>query len=222
MKKYRCPTCGAKTISAGRRISVSFFRNLYPFQMHRVTENGGSFCYACNTSFQFRTGNLPIIMNIVRPLLAVISLALALMVRNWIMTIVFISVVLLLYPVYIIAFAFICPIMPFNTDTLRVVEERPDVRININSSKYIKNYAVYGLKFKDEINSEKFKEAFPDGMVPAEFKPNKKGSLEYDIRIINRTAVPNEILYDGAKFLVEDHDGIFIAKGKVIKSELDI
>ena len=49
-----------------------------------------------------------------------------------------------------------------------------------------------------------------------------KGSLEYYIRIINRDAVPDDILYDGAKFLVEDYDGLFIAKGTIQIADLEI
>ena len=177
MKKYRCPNCGAKTISVGRRISASLFQNLYPLKMHRVTENGGSFCYACNSSFQFRTGKLPIVMNLVRPIVTLAFLALALIMRTWIMTVAFVLIALLFYPIYIVVFAFVCPIVPFDTHSLRIEEKKPDARIDVNSGKYIKLYTVYGLKFKDETNSEKFKESFPDGLVPAMFLSNKKGSL---------------------------------------------
>ncbi len=111
--------------------------------------------------------------------------------------------------------------MPCDSDTHKILYLEPDAKATVNSSKYIKPYGVYGLKFKTETDDEKFKQAFSDGMVPVVFHPNQKGSLTYDVRIINKSAVPKELLETGSKFLVEDADGIFIAKGTIEKSELD-
>lgn len=112
-------------------------------------------------------------------------------------------------------------LMPCDSDTHKILYLEPDAKVTINFSKYIKPYGVYGLKFKTETDDEKFKQAFSDGMVPVVFHPNQKGSLTYDVRIINKSAVPKELLEAGSKFLVEDADGIFIAKGTIEKSELD-
>lgn len=84
------------------------------------------------------------------------------------------------------------------------------------------DWIYYGLKFKQGKPSEKYKEAFPDGLVPAVFHPNAKESTVCAVRIINKSAVSDDILFDGAKFSVEDNDGIFIAEGTVVKSKLDL
>ena len=112
-------------------------------------------------------------------------------------------------------------LMPCDPKTHKILDLQPNTRVIINSPKYIKPYGVYGLKFKIETTDKRFHEAFSDGLVPAVFHPNEKGSLAYNVRIINRSFVPDELLFDGAKFLVEDSDGIFIAKGTIEKSNLD-
>ena len=112
-------------------------------------------------------------------------------------------------------------LMPCDPKTHKILDLQPNTRVIINSPKYIKPYGVYGLKFKAETTDKRFHEAFSDGLVPAVFHPNEKGSLAYNVRIINRSFVPDELLFDGAKFLVEDSDGIFIAKGTIENSNLD-
>ena len=221
MKKYRCPTCGQKTISLGRRISASTVYNIHPLPSHRVYESGGAFCPMCNNQFQFNRSKIPLIFNLVRPIISIAMLILSILTLNTIVIAVTAFVIVLAYPVYIIGYAVLIPILPFDKETLSVEYPSFDARLKINFSKYIKPYGVYGLKFKTETDDEKFKQAFSDGMVPAVFHPNQKGSLTYDVHIINKSAVPKELLETGSKFLVEDADGIFIAKGTIEKSELD-
>ena len=97
----------------------------------------------------------------------------------------------------------------------------PNCKVKLNDSKYIRKMWVYGLKFETETKNVKFKERFTDGLVPAQFYPSKNGDNEFEIRIIGREFVPDEILFEGAEFLVEDIDGIFICKGKITKLDLD-
>lgn len=112
-------------------------------------------------------------------------------------------------------------VKPWDKDKRKVIMLKDNAVATINNSKYVIPYGVYGLKFKTETNDSDFKKAFPDGMVPAVFHPTSEGSLTYDVRIIKPEFVPEAVLFPGAKFLVEDYDGIFIAKGTVNKVDLD-
>ena len=113
--------------------------------------------------------------------------------------------------------------IPLEDDGARytVINTYPNSRVMIAYTNKIKPMWVYGLKFETETKNVKFKERFTDGLVPAQFYPAKDGSNEFEIRIIGKEFVPDEVLFEGAEFLVEDIDGIFICKGKVIKTELD-
>ena len=102
-----------------------------------------------------------------------------------------------------------------------LLKTSPNCRVRLNDSKYIRKMWVYGLKFSTETKNVKFKERFADGLVPAQFYPAKDGSNEFEIRIIGKEFVPDEVLFEGAEFLVEDIDGIFICKGKITKLDLE-
>ena len=97
----------------------------------------------------------------------------------------------------------------------------PNTRIKVNSDNYLKPYRVYGLKFKFDNGDGGVKEVFKDGMVPMALHPIKTADLTYDVAVYSKDALPQDIFEVGRKFLVEDADGIFIAKGTIEKSELD-
>lgn len=229
MKKYRCPHCGAKTFDS------------YPYNAHkywrtnkRVVErdNGENrfllwamTCDKCEKSSRF-SQNDPQNMLLFVAVAGATVIALAAIVgfvtksRE-----IALAIAAILSFACALLYKFIKnkdkELMPCDSDTHNILYLEPDVKVTVNFPKYIKPYGVYGLKFKTETDDEKFKQAFSDGMVPAVFHPNQKGSLTYDVRIINKSAVPKELLETGSKFLVEDADGIFIAKGTIEKSELD-
>jgi hypothetical protein len=50
--------------------------------------------------------------------------------------------------------------------------------------------------------------------VPVVFHEKKKGSNTFEVRIIGKKFVPEELLHIGSEFLVEDNDK-FICRGKV-------
>lgn len=235
MLKYRCPHCGKVAFSNGDRFYMAYIRWCTLLQ-YRYTEDGkgilsGCFCKECdelvlpNKGKNFLSGlffinricfGAPLVPLIVGGLCSVGVLHWAFVVLAWLYWLGFVVNVVWCWLTE--------PILPFTKQATifdHCSRYKADMCVALNNAKYIKPYEVYGLKFKrDDLNGE-IRETFSDGMVPVVFHPNQKGSLTYDVRIINKSAVPKELLETGSKFLVEDADGIFIAKGTIEKSELD-
>lgn len=86
----------------------------------------------------------------------------------------------------------------------------------VNCNRDIHSYWVYGIKFDKETNNVKFAERFRDGLVPVVFHEKKKGSNTFEVRIIGKKFVPEELLCPGSEFLVEDNDQ-FICRGVVTR-----
>lgn len=231
MKKYRCPHCGEKSLSIFQRLYMGYVR----LGMLRVSSGNtldGCVCNECqkvvmpliDNSF-FRLLFFPLCATYripATPVWLTTGLYLA-GVLHW----VFIPISVLycfVFLLYIIVYSLTKPLMPYDDKSGRYdryISLKPETHVSVNSSKYIKPYGVYGLKFDAETKDGKFKENFSDGMIPAVFYPKEKDSNTYDVHVINRVNVPDEILFDGAKFFVEDSDGVYVAKGTIEKIETE-
>ncbi len=212
MKQYRCPHCGAKTFSKMK---------LNNNKLYGASRGMALRCSICNQKSTYRSIGLD--KAVLALAIAAIGSALLVLLKEYgVIVQICVALASLGCPILLICFTQRDkPLMPCDSDTHKLLYFESNTKVSVNSSKYIKPYGVYGLKFKSEMDDEKFKQAFSDGMVPAVFHPNQKGSLTYDVRIINKSAVPKELLEIGSKILVEDADGIFIAKGTIENSELD-
>lgn len=232
MKKHRCPHCGERSFSLSDRMYMAYVR-IGVLWVSKANILDGCLCAKCQ-NIAMQQKNNPLIRFIFFPIMFcygypvfpifIISFLSVIDKLHWFVTLLSVAYYLA-FLVYLFIYAFAKPIVPYNKASYSLdkhIEYKAETRINVSSSKYIKPYGVYGLKLSNSTIDEKFKENFSDGLVPAVFHPNPKGSLEYYVRIINKSAVPDDVLYDGAKFLVEDYDGLFIANGTVIKSKLDI
>lgn len=96
-----------------------------------------------------------------------------------------------------------------------------NAKVSVNSARDIKAYRIYGIKFDNETQNAKFHERFRDGLVPAVFHEKKKGSNAFEVRIIGKKFVPEELLHIGSEFLVEDNDQ-FICRGTVTEIFSDV
>ena len=220
MKKYRCPHCGKKSITTKMRIHSSFMLGGGSYGYQQAYKVKCPECDGlCEPSCLSTAGR------VLRILMGLVAIALIVLVVylnnsgiiNGLFTFPLFALVFVAYAIYNALAQLKMPLIPYSKDFDS--EFRPNARVALKSKKYIKPYVVYGLVFKDETTDVHFKETFPDSMVPAMFFPGKKDSLQYEIRVIDRDIVPDEILYDGAKFLVEDTDGLFVTKGTVEISE---
>ena len=222
---HRCPHCGEKAFPHSRWLSMKYEPNTRRRQIDGVYRDLSYKCPACSQRGVFKNHTkssvkLQVFLGAVG---TVVVLVCVLFLQKY-----FKLLSLLILAADLIAFKLIAykdrAFVPCDYDqhgNIKYLSFPMNASVTVNNGKYIKPYGVYGLKFKGEAPGTKFKEAFPDGMVPAVFHPTSEGSLTYDVRIIKPEFVPEAVLFPGAKFLVEDYDGIFIAKGTVNKVNLD-
>ena len=225
MKMHRCPHCGEKTFTEFQWFAMKYrphtskrhVNGMYQIPMFRCSTCGKSSIFK---NFAKKSVVLQTILTVVGIALIVVSL---LFLDKY-----YKPLALLIAAVWIVLYMFLAlkdqsfvPCEPDGHGGVRYILSLPNASFTVSDNKHIKPYGVYGLKFETETDDTKFKETFPDGMVPAVFHPTSEGSLTYDVRIIKPEFVPEAVLFPGAKFLVEDYDGIFIAKGTVNKVNLD-
>ncbi len=232
MTKYRCPHCGSKAFSTLDRLYIGYINLGVPHRYHRgYGYRDGCRCVSCSQFSMQEKENVMVeilfFLNRIAygyPVVPTVVTGLYFLgVLHWIFAVIA-WVYWLAFLVYIVVYSLRKPLRPYPNESFfyeNPILLKAETQVKINNAKYIKPYEVYGLKFKHEDLNGEIKQAFSDGMVPAVFHLNQKGSLTYDVRIINKSAVPKELLENGSKFLVEDADGIFIAKGTIEKSELD-
>ncbi len=214
---YRCPHCGEKGISYSDRLFACLPR--------RTGDNAfGDYdlkCRKCNGKCWTGSANT-IIGNIISCLMVgsiPLSMGILFVTKNsWacfavLFTAIFIKVI------YNIFDEFSGPVFMMDEEG-NCLSFMPNTKAEIEQCKYLKAYGIYRLKFKNETENHKFIERFQDGMVPAQIAPSDKDKGVHDLRIIGRDFVPDEVLFEGAEFEVEDIDGIFITKGKITKTGL--
>lgn len=222
-RKLRCPHCGCKGY-----ILSDLWGTTYKYFYERERQYARCFICGkyCNVDRNNKKTGKVIYYGIV---LAVVIVMLMLIINENL----FINTIWLIIPAVILIitltisftlnlyYKYFIPLEDVGTRHTTIINNHPNTRVQINNSKRIRHMWVYGLKFSTETKNIKFKERFTDGLVPAQFYPAEDGSNEFEIRIIGKEFVPDEILFEGAEFLVEDIDGLFICKGKVTKTELD-
>ncbi len=238
-KMHRCPYCGGKGYSffttSRTRHSRYISRNNYNKYGTRdygggcdecINDNLTSVCNACNNrSAVYRNDGETLAFVILMLFILILTVVLSVLHDVVGFFVPLISLVILIILLYVSSFysCYFGCLLPIRHEGSRnyLMVSSPNCKVKLNDNKYIRKMWVYGLKFSTETKNIKFKERFTDGLVPAQFYPAKDGSNEFEIRIIGKEFVPDEILFEGAEFLVEDIDGLFICKGKVTKTELD-
>ena len=218
-KLYRCPHCGEKGISYLSRI-VSKLPHRTSDEVFgdyelRCSECGG----ICWTSDKHSA--IGCFMRIAMVLCAVAAVVTVLFRPDKSgLILAFLGFMLLINLIYGI-FNELCSPIFMKDEEGNFLSFVPNTKAEIGHSKYLKPYGIYRLKFEGKSNNHKFNERFKGGMVPAQIAPVKKQKGVYNLRIIDKRFVPDEVLFEGAEFLVEDIDGIFICKGKITKLDLE-
>lgn len=210
----RCPWCGKKGLNG-----KEYFLAKYDYNPNTGIK---VICDCCGKAGRFMVNNLnrkEVLFTVLLVIVLGIFLVLYKFIGFWCLAFAPFALVAS------IAYNFYCrssyEFLPCDIDDSKPIIMKDNAQCIIMRKKKILPNTVYGLKFETETDDTKFKEAFPDGMVPAVFHPTSEGSLTYDVRIIKPEFVPEAVLFEGAKFLVEDYDGIFIAKGTVETLSID-
>lgn len=223
-KMHRCPHCGEK----GYKFTATMLGNRQNPTKSALVVNIGMSCERCGkrcasaTDYsQLKTNRKLVWIPAVFLLLDVFLIVSSLL--RWVLPAVVVFLIGGVYLISVILFSsYLGYLIPLKQDSAKaIIETHPNCKVKLNDNKYIRKMWVYGLKFETETKNIKFKERFTDGLVPAQFYPSKNGDNEFEIRIIGREFVPDEVLFEGAEFLVEDIDGIFICKGKITKLDLE-
>lgn len=217
-KMHRCPHCGEEGITYGDRVWSHAPRrrndNIFgDFDIKCSKCNG--VCYTADTNS--RLGNLSLWVLLASMPAAIICLYFT---KNAFLCFGVVAFGIISRFVYGIFNEISAPILMVDEEGNRL-SFVPNTEAKIECNKNLKPYGIYRLQFKSKTENIIFKERFKDGMVPAQIVTRKKKKGVYDLRIIGRKFVPDEILFEGAEFLVEDIDGLFICKGKVTKTELN-
>lgn len=231
-KMHRCPHCGQKSFMYLLTMDFRGIRSLENLDYNAPVSFSKNFsyylkCKHCEGKSNIYTAKGQVFGDLIYFLCILILLSLVgslIMLKGLTMyTAVAAAVVLMNLPIwYYLSCRNNCLIPLDDSDGRQtLLKIKSNCRVRLNDSKYIRKMWVYGLKFSTETKNIKFKERFTDGLVPAQFYPAKDGSNEFEIRIIGREFVPDEVLFEGAEFLVEDIDGIFICKGKITKLDLE-
>lgn len=221
MRKFRCPHCGEKTITVFDRVAARSNDYNRPFRP-TVT-----FCKDCNGWSR----SLPKTRKLISFRILALVLTLAAMIVSWFvfttaMAYVCCGALLLGFIIYNVIDLLYEPLIPVVLDEgvskafSWKVPDRNAV-FTVNDSKDIKPYFVYGVKFEAKTENQRFKERFTDGLVPVVFHERRKGSNVFEVRIIGKKFVPEELLHIGSEFLVEDNDQ-FICRGTVSQIFKDI
>lgn len=220
MKKYRCPHCGEKVFTSSQYNFIKLVNN-YP-SIFIEDYYDVLYCSACSQPSVFAMAkqsrrfveNILTVGIIISLVFAMFSLLIS----------IYLGVALLILLLFEIAFQIFVKSKRFllpckkEHDSYIVALPLSNCRVEFNDTKHLKAYGTYAIKFKEETNDLHFKEAFPDGLVPIQLYQKIGDSLQFEARLINKKFVSSELLYDGAKFLIEDFDGIFVAKGTFIKA----
>lgn len=220
MKKYRCPHCGEKAFTSYRYNMIRLISDYYTFNFRDRYEIMR--CPICGEKSKFSRPNKTLwMLEWIFSFIFILSAVLAVLVftKN-----IIIGVALLVMSLLSLVFEILAKssrvLVPCDDESTfyDVLRLPSNCRVEFNSIKYLKPYGMYAIKFKESTEDTRFKEAFTDGLVPIQLCVKIGDSLQFEARLIMKTAIPKELLYDGAKFLIEDSDGIFVAKGTFIKA----
>lgn len=214
MRKFRCPHCGAKTITYGERFASHFtgYRKYYVTRHHRMA------CEKCGgMSMTSSTSNFVGVIAIIVLLISFIMfifMFIAPKICLWLCLSIFV-----LLGILITIDVFTSPLVGIDPSGFEkfngISEHSPaNASVLVNSNRDIRPYWIYGVKFEVNTENAKFHDRFKDGLVPVVFHEKRKGSNAFEVRIIGKEFVPEELLHVGSEFLVEDNDK-FICRGKV-------
>ncbi len=232
MKKLRCPNCGQKTLgwsnrwyALGLQEDQIKFREKYGRFYYRRRSSYGS-CPECNCALAYIAPGSFFKESVLMYAIILLDIALCvatLITRDMLWCIIGLCIITAGFLYFVCKQIWITAthhMLKYVGDE-GIERPKPNIRAKIDYTKYIKPYGVYGLKFNEGKITEKYKEAFPDGLVPATFLPDKNGDCEFEIYLFNKNVLNEDMLFAGAEFSVEDYDGIFITKGKVSKINLE-
>ncbi len=220
MKKYRCPHCGEKAFSASQYNFIRLVSDYYT--MFGDDHFDILHCSVCSQASKFTMAKQS--LRSIEIGLAFIILLTIIFAIYFFTVNIYIGIALLILMLLEMIFEILAKIsrvlLPCDKDHdfYRVELPLSNCRVEFNDIKYLKAYGTYAIKFKETTNDLHFNETFPDGLVPIQLYQKIGDSTRFEARIINKKFVSSDLLYDGAKFLIEDNDGIFVAKGSFIKA----
>ena len=215
MRKFRCPHCGEKTISYFDRFCGKFtggyHKGIYSYD--RLS------CKACGAQCTARSSSTIVFIICLLILALVIIGLVTYLLGNTKISLRMLVAAAVLGIIPFTASVFVNPLIGINPDgkttpSGSVDYKSPNAKVSVNSNRGIRSYWIYGVKFEGNTENAKFHERFKDGLVPVVFHEKRKGSNAFEVRIIDKEFVPEELLHVGSEFLVEDNNQ-FICRGKV-------
>jgi len=222
VRKFRCPHCGEKTFTYFDRIGGQLTgggRMRYRRYDRMACHKCGGLCTTFVSSAAVFV--LLVILLILSLATIVVGLVLKSPIAVWLCVAIWVCI-----GIYFITEVFVNPLVGIELDDSNTIfgtrnYKEANAKVSVNSARDIKAYRIYGIKFDNETKNAKFHERFRDGLVPAVFHEKKKGSNAFEVRIIGKKFVPEELLHIGSEFLVEDNDQ-FICRGTVTEIFSDV
>lgn len=235
MKAFRCPVCGAKTlirVFSHVRIPIihdeeNEIRDRYDRHYVGTRIIRDDCCPQCERALTFVDATSYSdykIFYFIFSIITMVSMFIALRIKDPFLPLIVLGVELtpvIIYSIYQYGFKkkILGPLEYVDGEGIN--KPIPNARVKIAKAKCIRGYGTYGLKFSTGEHDQKYNEAFLDGLVPAVFLPDQNNDSEFEIYIINKNVLKDDMFFKDAEFLVEDVNGKFITNGSVLKTELE-
>lgn len=219
MKRYRCPHCGKKVFSPAHYSFMRFVSTKRMYAEFSPHSTSVLHCPSCTQlSAFFHHDNTCFNLELVTMLCALLTFigVMVAMLYSGIIAL-FVAALLvveLCFMVYLKSHRSLMRMIKDN-EYYKAVLPMSNCRVKVNSSKYLKPYQTYAIKMQDNPLDAELKATFPDELIPIQLYQSIHEPLIYSVHIMHLDKLPTDFIKAKSKFLIEDADGLFIAKGTV-------
>lgn len=234
-KKYRCPWCGEKTFSYFDLTFVGPYGKRYrhmhtPMDRNENNRKRRSLCPRCkNASTLIVKGSSNKLFSTIQTVIEIIAL---LVYAGFFVSLIFESIAVgevlkrvessfsIPFLVVVTVLLFLSMLLPksttparYNVDREEMIIPKVDLTVRVDeNNKKITPWGVYGLAIENaEADLHKI---FDDGLIPAIFHPTSEGVLVYNVTLIGKDKLPEDLINKNKLVKLEDN-GNFFATGVI-------